>query len=700
MRQPPTEAEETGTDTSPSFVLDRTSFEYLVAEPALCDVEQIRVAVDRADFDDAAVRALARAKLGLALPPEILADLLVGVERMEVFLALARQATGDVLLGLLDCGRFAEDEATGVDQMSYTAFALWKLLAPDAARPLLLSRLRRIARRPQLSLRSGGLVAWLVTQLDDPHLRALYEKHHGAIPGQLAETVGQILSEFWNATLDGIVAMLPEKAIVPVVTGRPERALPRPGRNEACPCGSGQKYKRCCADKTMPPASPSARAARAERLRLVETKFDTKEIDQLSRAELAQLDLRRLQVHAVIAVIRRQARLRDWRRSILANDEYTRRHGKENADELFQEVIFQALNARQYDVAAQLLAWLDDPKSAPHLELELALATGSPQSLADLEKAARNTIRDPKLFRGSELADVVLRTTPALGILVARGALQTSGQWGGESLLDLIEDARDELQVPPNDPAQQLFDILGGVRKEKVEAALAEAERTRLTQTAAHLQANLDEVTGRLKALEDQAAARERELEVAQRAAAEPDPRASAAQVAAAERERRAQREKRNELQALIREGNEERAALRRQLADATESRSNARVAPPEPARDSDSDAADDEAEELPEGAVHTVRLPRFRTPAADAFDIVPRNIASTAMRVIGGLAAGDATAWRAVKQAKDMPRQVIIARVGIHYRLLLRTEHGDLEVLDLVARQSLETTLRKMRSA
>jgi hypothetical protein len=92
--------------------------------------------------------------------------------------------------------------------------------------------------------------------------------------------------------------------------------------------------------------------------------------------------------------------------------------------------------------------------------------------------------------------------------------------------------------------------------------------------------------------------------------------------------------------------------------------------------------------------------LPRFRTPAADAFDIVPRNIASTAMRVIGGLAAGDAAAWRAVKQAKDMPPQVVIARVGIHYRLLLRTEAGDLEVLDLVARQSLETTLGKMRSA
>jgi hypothetical protein len=193
---------------------------------------------------------------------------------------------------------------------------------------------------------------------------------------------------------------------------------------------------------------------------------------------------------------------------------------------------------------------------------------------------------------------------------------------------------------------------------------------------------------------------RERELGLALRVTAAPDQRATPAQVAVAERERRAQREKIDALQALIRERNEERADLRRQLADATESRSDARVAQPGPARDSESEAADEGTEELPEGTVHTVRLPHFRTPAADAFEVVPRNIASTAMRVIGGLAAGDATAWRAVKQAKDMPRQVVIARVGIHYRLLLRAEDGDLDVLDLLPRQGLETTLRKMRSA
>ncbi len=28
--------------------------------------------------------------------------------------------------------------------------------------------------------------------------------------------------------------------------GEPVRAVPTPGRNERCPCGSGRKYKKCC----------------------------------------------------------------------------------------------------------------------------------------------------------------------------------------------------------------------------------------------------------------------------------------------------------------------------------------------------------------------------------------------------------------------------------------------------------------------
>jgi len=45
---------------------------------------------------------------------------------------------------------------------------------------------------------------------------------------------------------------------------QPIRVTPQPGRNSPCPCGSGIKFKRCCANKPAPSAArsgPSAYAA-------------------------------------------------------------------------------------------------------------------------------------------------------------------------------------------------------------------------------------------------------------------------------------------------------------------------------------------------------------------------------------------------------------------------------------------------------
>jgi SEC-C motif len=687
---------ETTTDTAslPPLALDRESFARLVAKPALCGPQQIRAALTHADYDDAAIRALAASKLGCALPAELVADVLVGVDRIEVFLPLARQTTADRLLDLLGHGRFA-DEPSGIAQTSYTVFALWQLQSQDVVRRSLLPRLRRLARCAELPELASGFVAWLVTELDDPQLRSIYENRRGAISDQQVKTFGHIMREFWNVPIDGIVALLPAKVEEPTPSSVPVRAAPRPGRNEPCPCGSGKKFKKCHGEIAAVPTSP--RITRAERLRAVEPQLHREHIDRLSRADLAELDASRLPGDALVALIRRQGRLRDWHRASLAHEEYVRRFGNEMSDELLGDVIFSALLADQLDVAAQLLAQRHDPTSGPLLELELALATSASGGvLGLLEQLARTTLRQHTV---PELADVVVRRLPALGILVARGALATSSLWHGESLLDWIEGARDDLQLPPGDPAQRVFDALGGERKAKAEAKLAEAERARLNQAAEDLQAHLDDVTSRLKTMEHQAAERERELERALRAAAESQQRVSQVQTEASQRELRAQRQKIEELQAGIRERNEERAELRRQLADLIETDRRARPRQPEPTQASESEEDDEGVDDLPEGTVHPVRLLRFRAAAESAFGSVPRDVAAIAMRMIGALAAGDATAWRKVKQAKDMPRQVIIARVGIHYRLLLRTDEGPLEILDLVTRQNEEIALKRLRS-
>ncbi|HEX7841646.1 MAG TPA: hypothetical protein VF469_29455, partial [Kofleriaceae bacterium] len=115
-------------EDSPALALDRTSFEQVMARTRLCEADRIRAALERADHDDAAIRALACGKLGLPLGPELIAEVLVGTERPDVFVALARQMTGEIvepLLDLLRRRRFAET-SMGLEQMTFAAFALWQ----------------------------------------------------------------------------------------------------------------------------------------------------------------------------------------------------------------------------------------------------------------------------------------------------------------------------------------------------------------------------------------------------------------------------------------------------------------------------------------------------------------------------------------------------------------------------------------------
>ena len=151
------------------------------------------------------------------------------------------------------------------------------------------------------------------------------------------------------------------------------------------------------------------------------------------------------------------------------------------------------------------------------------------------------------------------------------------------------------------------------------------------------------------------------------------------------------------ELEGLIREGNAERAELRKQLQkaeDEAERRPESLRRAPAPVEDDDADAAD----ELPLGT-RGITLPRFDRRFSDALEEVPTPVATEAMRTVGILASGDGFAWRQVKQAKDMARQVLMARVGIHHRMLFRVDGGVLDILDLITREQLLTTLKRLRA-
>ncbi len=91
--------------------------------------------------------------------------------------------------------------------------------------------------------------------------------------------------------------------------------------------------------------------------------------------------------------------------------------------------------------------------------------------------------------------------------------------------------------------------------------------------------------------------------------------------------------------------------------------------------------------------------VPAFSAIAETALGTVPREVAAATVVAVGRLAAGEAGAWRRIKQAKGTSHQVLMARIGIHHRLLFRADAGRLEALDLVTREGLQTTLKRLRT-
>jgi tetratricopeptide (TPR) repeat protein len=61
--------------------------------------------------------------------------------------------------------------------------------------------------------------------------------------------------------------------------------MPKVGRNEPCPCGSGNKYKRCCLDKDQAFEREALAAARQAR------QDDDERYDELAAASNAVVDL-------------------------------------------------------------------------------------------------------------------------------------------------------------------------------------------------------------------------------------------------------------------------------------------------------------------------------------------------------------------------------------------------------------------------
>ena len=671
----------------PGMAISRAHVE-AEADPTARTIERILHASDACDFVRAAVLALARASAGEDMPAGMVTQILPGIRDATLATSLCAIATGDRAAAWIACvrDRMFPDSAEASPIEVIVLYAAWRAGAPaDQIAP----EARRLARM-KVGYRGYALLYTLATGLGDKnlieatrHFRATSE--YGSGPDHVA-TIDRVLA---SSVADIMDALPPQVIAQPVARGYTIRIAPRAGRNEPCACGSGQKFKRCCADK-QPQVTPSPVAGLSwdDYVTKAADKMSADDVRGLPLRDLGRVDLHQLGDMPLVAAVGRFTRERLFDHAARGARELAHRN-VDFIDGLRDEIIAEALEAGDVDTANAQLGLMRDPANAGLHRLEIELRTGHEGALAALANAADGAVRKDDSTAAVDLAHTLLRAMPGLGVLVARGCMRSGRAIVNDGLLGGIEETRDALNLPSGDPAWDVHAALKG----DDDADHDDADRERVVAEASELRGSLRAASTRMDDLERQLAAKQAELETARTS----QPARSAAMHDAADAERmRNLRFKVEELEGLVRAGNAERSDLRRQLAaGSTATRSSVT-----PSASLATDDRDDPSCEAVDDVDRGVAVPVISRKAQEALDEIPRTVAAEALRTIGGLAAGDASAWRRIKQAKDMTRPLLMARIGIHHRLLFRVQARVLEVCDLVTREELLATLKRMRSA
>jgi hypothetical protein len=653
----------------------RTLVEKLAADVRAGTLEpaaEVERAWSADDAESVATFALAAAVAERPLAASSVLDAVVLLDDLLLGALLAAHVTGDRVKALIDA--VARDDTT--DERDALALYLAVILGKKKAPPARLIALLRTHARRGASTACGELLVAAADALGNDEVRAVVAGSFRDItPRQALDAVATLRSAMDGPILDALPDYAPASLAAPI----PVRTGPRPGRNDPCPCGSGKKYKKCCQDKDAAVTADPEVAWRQQLQAAVPT-LTAQQVADLRLADLASLPYEQLAPAARVAAYRQLLSHRRWDAAERVLDAMAA--GGEDAKGYRIELVDQAFRARSLDVArkhAELLG--EGGVTDPLVEAMLSVATPSRGSLSKLNALAERGVReDPVALL--DISDALLAYHPALGILASRGALATATAEDSTVFLELVEEARDKLGLPPGDPAGDVYAALMRLDRD---ADLPDRQvfEELATEARAH-RAAAREASARIQELE--ARLRERRgIDVAP----VPPP-------AAWESERRELRDRVAELKSLVAEGNAERAQLRRQLTEASDRASEERPAPAPAPAPTEEEASEGETAPAEAPRVRGVMVPRLDAAAEASLRSMPARVVRDALRVVADLCSGEGTVWREIKQLERISPPMYSARIGIHYRVLFRMEPGVLEVAEIVAREGLLTAVRR----
>ena len=424
---------------------------------------QIDEAIAACDYERAATLALGRVRGGHDVPAPVIARILPGIELPAItFALLAICKDRAALLEIIERRRFAQTKDTA-ELEAIVLYAAWRA---GAAVPRVIPELRRLSAR-SMSAEGYALLATIAATLDDPHATAATKP----IAPFAKEHAKQVAADdkALTATIDQVLAELPPEVETARAAGFTVRAGKQVGRNDPCPCGSGLKYKKCCADKQVTP-SPVAGLSWEEFLQSERVTSD--HVLELPLRDLVRLDAGKLGPEALSTLLSRLVVAREWAHAERVVAAAATHEGPLQHD-LRDHLVLALLEGGELERARGHIAQL--PESFTKLyELELAIADGPAMAWDTLVRTAGEVVASTDRVPSIELAYSLLRAAPALGIVAACACIGALLVDDPDLLLEAVEDALDRLGIAPTDPAWDVLDAL--TDKSKHEKADAEAQ--------------------------------------------------------------------------------------------------------------------------------------------------------------------------------------------------------------------------------
>lgn len=469
-----------------------------------------------------------------------------------------------------------------------------------------------------------------------------------------------------------------------------EMAGAKVGRNDPCPCGSGLKYKKCCMDKAQEELKEAAGISEDRAKGFHEGKEHLLTADMLERMSVT--DIERLDFAAVPDQVIEP--LLDFliRKQAVAGA--TQVFETLGYSERLEELYVRALRSAAKDNQQALLKRLAALVSAEELQSfqdclhpRLALIAPAPEGQAAvIERQFKRELDDPVQLSNLAVGLMWWRM-PALGLLTARAALATGPDAKrARALAHWMGEARERLGLPAEEPAAVLAVRIAERQEEEVASAEYAKELERRLQQVASGARKSDQRLEQLEKLLDdnqQELSRVRESAVAERREGIPEEELRRLNV---------------ELKGELRQVHEERNSLRKvsesyaaQLADMKAALKESGTAPAPDESGQEAQLAEEVSGSQP------VRIPVFPKRFGGVLSCFPNPVRGDLMRVIGGMAAGDESAFLGTRRLKTRPayyRQTVKKR----YRVILKILPETLQVVDLMHRSDFERAVDRLR--